>query len=151
MTAHNEHIDRAAPVIATMDIRLSYADCDPAGLVYFAAYYPFMERVYNEWTYTSGFAPSNMPDLWGGTHISASSGCDYLKPGVLFDPFTVELRLRHMGTTSFSIQADFVHRDTGDTHAIGHILFVWVDSETWKPKPIAEEYRTVFREIGYKV
>ena len=151
MTAHNEQVDRSAPLIATADLRLSYADCDPAGLVYFAAYYPFMERTYNEWTYTNGFPPSEMPALWGGTHISAASGCDYVKPGMLFDPLTCEMRLRHLGTTSFSMQFNFVHRETAETHAIGHMLFVWIEAGTWHPKPVPEEFRAMFRKAGYEV
>ena len=45
------------PVLHEIEFRLSYGDCDPAGIVYFAAYYPWFDRTYNEWAFLGGFPP----------------------------------------------------------------------------------------------
>ncbi len=70
-----------------LDFRLSYGECDPAGIVYYAAYYPWFERVLNEWTYLNGFPPHKMREPGGAAHVSRASQCEYLIPGRLFDPF----------------------------------------------------------------
>ncbi len=47
-----------------MDFRLAYSECDPAGIVYYAAYYPWFERIYNEWALENGFPPAKTRELW---------------------------------------------------------------------------------------
>ncbi len=139
-------------VLHSMDLRLSYADCDPAGIVYYAAYYPWFERVFNEWTYLNGFPPTKMREMWGAAHVSRASGCEYLIPGRLFDPMTCSMRLRHVGTTSFSMTFDMVHREDGKTYASGMMTFVFVD-EQFPPRPVAvpEGLKKELRERGYEV
>jgi acyl-CoA thioester hydrolase len=114
------------PVLHEIDFRLSYGDCDPAGIVYFAAYYPWFDRTYNEWAFLGGFAPSKMVELWGATHVSVASDCRYRIPGRLHDPFTCRLRLGHVGTTSISIALSIDHRENGATYADGSMTFVFV-------------------------
>lgn len=115
------------PTLHHLDFRLSYGECDPAGIVYYAAYYPWMERVYNEWTFENGFSPDRMDDLWGASHISVASGCEYRIPGKLFDPLSCRMSLRHVGETSFSMRFDIEHRENLATYAVGHIVFVFID------------------------
>ena len=116
-------------VLQSMDFRLSYADCDPAGIVYFAAYYPWFERTYNEWIITNGHTPDEMPRLWGTTHISRASGCEYFVPGMLFDPLRCDMRLGKVGKTSFTVVFDVIHRDRGEIMAQGNIVFVFIDDQ----------------------
>lgn len=123
------------PVLHKIDFRLSYGDCDPAGIVYYAAYYPWFERVFNEWTFLNGFPPDKMRDLWGASHVSRASSCEYLIPGRLFDPFTCQMTLNHVGNTSFSMRFDVVNRDERKTYAAGSMWFVFVD-EQFPPRPV---------------
>ena len=91
------------PVLHEIEFRLSYGDCDPAGIVYFAAYYPWFERTYNEWAFLGGFPPGKMVELWGATHVSVASSCRYRIPGRLHDPLTCRMRLGRLGNTSFAV------------------------------------------------
>jgi YbgC/YbaW family acyl-CoA thioester hydrolase len=137
------------PILHSLDFRLSYGDCDPAGIVYYAAYYPWFERVYSEWTYLQGFPTSQMPDMWGVTHISVASSCDYRRPGLLFDPFTVSMRLGHVGTTSMSMAYDVSHRENGFTYAEGKMTLVFVDdSQPLRSVAIPEEMKMALRQAG---
>lgn len=150
-------VDASLPVIHELGFRLSYADCDPAGIVYYAAYYPWFERVYNEWAYLGGHPTERMHELWGATHISVSSGCNYRMPGRLNDPFTARMRLGHLGTTSFSMTFTVDHRETGETYADGSMTMVFVDTPTLdddvrpRPAPIPEGMRRALRAAGYDV
>ena len=137
------------PVLHSLDFRLSYGECDPAGIVYYAAFYPWFERAYTEWNHQGGFPSNRMRELWGASHISVASGCEYRIPGKLHDPFTVKMRLRHVGTTSWSLAFDVDHRDNGQTYATGHLVSVFVDeSDPPRPVPVPEGLRTVLREHG---
>jgi acyl-CoA thioester hydrolase len=138
------------PVLAALDFRLSYGDCDPAGIVYYAAYYPWMERVYTEWTHTGGFDASRMREAWGATHVSRASGCDYYVPGELFDPLRCEMRLRGLGDTSFVMDFPIVHRERDELVAQGHIVFVFVDDD-FRSTAVPEGLRVVLRNAGYEV
>lgn len=123
------------PVLHELDFRLSYGDCDPAGIVYFASYYPWFERVFNEWCYLNDFATDRMRELWGAAHVSRASNCEYLIPGRLYDPLTCRMRLGHVGTTSYSMRFEVVHRQDGRTFATGAMSFVFVD-EQFPPRPV---------------
>jgi acyl-CoA thioester hydrolase len=118
-----------------MDFRLAYSECDPAGIVYYAAYYPWFERIYNEWALENGFPPAKTRELWGTTHISVASACEYKIPGKLHDPFTAKMRLGHIGTTSLSYVFDVDHRESGLTYARGKMVFVYVDEQD-PPRPV---------------
>lgn len=137
------------PILYGMDFRLSYGECDPAGIVYYATYYPWMERVYNEWAYLGGFATDELRQMWGATHISIASGCEYRIPGKLFDPLSCRMSLRHVGKTSYSMQFDFVHRENEKTYATGHIVFVFIDdADPPNPVPLPDGLKQILRDAG---
>jgi acyl-CoA thioester hydrolase len=141
------------PVLHQIDFRLSYGDCDPAGIVYFAAYYPWFERVYNEWAFLGGFPPGRMVDLWGATHISLKSSCRYHIPGRLHDPLTCRMRLGKLGTTSFQIHLSIDHSQTDETFAEGEMTFVFVRGELDgdvrpRPTPVPQGLRDVLAAAG---
>lgn len=140
------------PVLQSIKLRLSYADCDPAGIVYYAAYYPWFERVYNEWTVVNDIRPDRMRDLWGATHITRASDCEYLIPGRLFDQFTCEMRLGHLGNTSFSMRFEMINCADGKTYAIGRMVFVFVDDD-FPPRPVAvpDGFKEELRAMGCKI
>jgi acyl-CoA thioester hydrolase len=148
-------VDTSLPVIHELAFRLSYGDCDPAGIVYYAAYYPWFERVYTEWAYLGGHPTERMHELWGATHVSVSSGCTYRVPGRLNDPFTARMRLGRLGTTSFTMTFTVDHRETRETYADGFMTMVFVDRAELgddvrpRPVPIPEGMRLALRTAGY--
>ena len=140
-------VDTKSPVLESMQVRLSYADCDPAGIIYFAAYYPWMERLYNEWTFKGGFPPNRMSELWGASHISRASGCEYFVPTRLFDELTCELRLGDIGNTSLTMACDFVRTEDGMSVAQAYMVFVFIDDDL-RPISVPEGMKKVLREAG---
>jgi YbgC/YbaW family acyl-CoA thioester hydrolase len=140
-------LEPISPVLHSMEFRLSYGDCDPAGIVYFAAYYQWMERIYSEWTYLGGFATSTMGEVWDTSLISRASGCEYFVPGLLFDAISCEMRVASVGITSFTMAFDYVRKSDGNRLAQGHIVFVFVDNNT-HAAPIPDEYKAILRAAG---
>ena len=141
------------PVLHENEFRLSYGDCDPAGIVYFAAYYPWFERTYNEWAFLGGFPPGRMVELWGATHVSVASDCRYRVPGRLHDPLTCRMRLGEIGNTSLSLHFSIDHRETGETMADGRMHFVFVTGaldgdERPRPTPVPRQLREILDAAG---
>lgn len=123
------------PPLYCLDLRLTFADCDPIGIVYFAAYYPWMERTYAEWTIHAGVPGDRNEQQFDGVHtVIRASGCDYFAAGKLYDPLRCELRCEHRGRTSFRLGFDFVHRDDGTRLAHGFMHFVCVGPDD---RPVA--------------
>lgn len=137
------------PVLHSLDFRLSYGECDPAGIVYYAAYYPWFERVVNEWTFLNGFPPDRQRAMWGASYVSRASGCEYLIPGRVFDPFTCTMRLGAVGNTSFTMRYQVAHRENGKTYATGFMTFVFIDDEfPPHPVPMPERAKAELRSRG---
>jgi acyl-CoA thioester hydrolase len=145
------------PVLHELEFRLAYADCDPAGIVYYAAYYPWFERTYNEWAFLGGFPPSRMHELWGATHVTVASNCTYIVPGRLHEPFTTRMRLGRLGTTSFTMTFSIDHRETDVTYAEGAMTYVFVDRANLdddvrpRPAPVPAGLKQVLTAAGYEL
>lgn len=85
--------------------RLSYADTDPAGIVYYAAWFPRMEALQAEWLFLQGLRQDTLLERFGWWTVSRATHCDYLAAARLFDEITMELRLGEIGTSS--VRFDF--------------------------------------------
>ena len=90
-----------APVLHTHHVRLSYADTDPAGILYFASWFPKMERLQSEFLYLQGLRQDTLKDTKGWWMVTRATECEYLAAAVLFDLIRIELRIGNIGTSSF--------------------------------------------------
>jgi acyl-CoA thioester hydrolase len=88
-----------------LEFRLSYADTDPAGILYYAAWFPWMERLQSEWFWMNGLRQDQLAEQHGFWSVTCRTECDYLVPVGLFDHIRAELRLGRAGRRSF----DMVH------------------------------------------
>lgn len=120
-----------------LSFRLTYGDCDPAGIVYFAAYFPWMERANTEWHVAVGAPVNSMLGRWGATEITRHAACDYLLPAQLHDRLTVSVCLVRLGRTSFELAFPFRRESDGATTAVGSMVTVMIDEER-RPVPIPE-------------
>jgi acyl-CoA thioester hydrolase len=93
----------ADPPAAAVTIRLSYADCDPAGIVYYAAWFIVMERLLSEWFHGHGFRFDAMVETVGGAPVTRSTWCDYLAPATVYDLVSVEMRIVDVGRSSYGL------------------------------------------------
>lgn len=85
--------------------RLSYADTDPAGILYYAAWFPRMEALQTEWLFLNGLRQDTLLERFGWWTVSRATRCDYLSAARLFEEMTIELRVGEVGTSS--VRFDF--------------------------------------------
>ncbi|RIJ71321.1 acyl-CoA thioesterase [Nakamurella silvestris] len=122
-----------------LDLRLAYADCDPAGILYYAAWFPWMERVQSEWLYLNGFRQDQLQQVWGFRTITRSANCEYLVPATLFEQIRVQLSVEHLGRTSFRWGFDMVRLSDSVPVARAALTLVTIDDDgrpTAVPQPL---------------
>jgi acyl-CoA thioester hydrolase len=88
---------------AVTRFRLAYADCDPAGIVYYAAWFVAMERLLSGWFLDRGFRFDTMGDEVGATPVTRSTWCDYLAPARAYDEVRVEMSITDVGARSYRL------------------------------------------------
>jgi acyl-CoA thioesterase FadM len=87
-------------VSARRRIRLSYADTDVAGITYFAAWFPWMERLSAKWFHDNGFRFDRMVGKFGATMASRATSCEHLAPVGAYDERDIEMRVARIGERS---------------------------------------------------
>ncbi|WP_029144891.1 acyl-CoA thioesterase [Microbacterium luticocti] len=92
------------PVLHSHTVRLSYADTDPAGILYYAAWFPKMEALQSEFLYLQGLRQDTLIERFGWWTVSRATECEYLAAARLFDMIRIELRLGRVGTSSFRFE-----------------------------------------------
>lgn len=80
--------------------RLSYADTDPAGILYYATWFPRMEALQTEWLFLNDLRQDTLLERFGWWTVSRATRCDYLEAAKLFDEITIELRIGEIGASS---------------------------------------------------
>ncbi len=93
------------PPLHTTRFRLGYADTDPAGILYYATWFPWIERLQSEWFFLNGWRQDELLDRHGFGTVTRRTTCDYLIAVGLFDEISIEMRLDRVGERSFT----FVH------------------------------------------
>jgi len=140
-------------ILLSRSYRLTYADCDPAGIVFFASYYPFMERTYAEWLLQIDVRADQMPEVLGITTVSRASGCEYFSPGLLYDAFRVDMSCTGIGNSSFTFSYDFVREDEV-LLSRGYMAMVCLDPTSRRPVPIPARWQELIdpqRLLGAQV
>ncbi|WP_337001693.1 MULTISPECIES: acyl-CoA thioesterase [unclassified Microbacterium] len=131
----------ARPVIHTHTVRLSYADTDPAGILYYAAWFPKMEALQSEFLFLQGLRQDTLVARFGWWTVSRATTCEYLAAARLFDEIRIDLRIGRIGSSSFRFAFVMTRVDDGVIVARAESTIVTV-SPAQDPVPIPEGLRT---------
>lgn len=94
--------------VQELHFRLTYADCDAAQVVYYAAYYPWFERTSTEWWCSKGVRIDQMLERHGVNIVSRASGCEYLAATRVLDLLACRMYIGRLGKTSVTFEFDMV-------------------------------------------
>ncbi len=89
--------------VQRQQVRLTYADCDPAQLVYYAAWLPKMEQMLLEWFYRHGYRFDTMFEVVGAAPVTRSVHCEYTAPARLYDLIDMVMGIQHVGESSYVV------------------------------------------------
>lgn len=111
------------------DLRLSWGECDPAGIVYYATYLEWAERVHSEWWLLQGLHLAELADRLGAAFVVRHVECDYLHPPRVLDELRCSLHVAAVGSSSFTLRFDFTDLGSGRALAELRLTCVFVDAE----------------------
>lgn len=80
-----------------LTFRLSYGECDPAGIIYYGAYHPWMERTYTDWSFEQDLRTDQIEDRQGLVIASRASSMSYERSPRVYDGMRCEMRLGAIG------------------------------------------------------
>lgn len=92
------------PVVHSHVVRLSYADTDPAGILYYAAWFSKMEALQTEFMFLQGLRQDTLVEKLGWWTVSRATECEYLAAARLFDQIRIDLRVGRIGASSFRFE-----------------------------------------------
>lgn len=135
------------PVVHVAKVRLSYADCDPAGIVYYGSWFHFMERALSEWFLGQGFRFDTMVETVGGAPVTRSTWCDYLAPARVYDLLRIEMRVEGVGDSSYRVSFEMTREGDDVVVARSGIGCVFLDV-AGAPAPLPASFRAALEGSG---
>ena len=123
----------------TASFQLTYGDCDPAGIVYYAQYFRWMEHLHTTWWLAVGERIDQMKERHGVELVTRHTGCEFTAPARPFDVLVAELTAEAVGRTSYRMRIDFSLEGDGPV-ATGDLTLVTIDKDG-RPAPVPEALR----------
>lgn len=149
MKKSSEHAVNAKTDIVSVEtplhavrLRLSYADCDPAGIVYYATWFPWMEKAHTEYCLLRGLRFDTLLASYGAVPVTRHTECEYLVTTRLFDEIRCGMRPDHVGRTSYRMAFTFVREDDHAVVARSSLTLVCVTAQG-TPAPIPGALRAI--------
>ncbi|NOY75097.1 MAG: (d)CMP kinase [Kiritimatiellaeota bacterium] len=124
----------------TMEYRVAYADTDKMGVVYYANYLVYFERLRNELLRDAGLPYAEM-EKRGVMLPVVEAVCNYKKAAEYDDLLTISGWVEETGKTHVKICCEV--RKNGNLLVSGHTVHVCVDIGTWRPIRFPEFMRSV--------
>jgi 4-hydroxybenzoyl-CoA thioesterase len=134
----------------TQRIRVEWAHCDPAGIIFNPHYYIWMDSGTHALLQAAGF------DLIGQTHTdNAFRGCplvasqmEFKRPLYFGDVTLHSSTVEKFGNTSFQLKHEFSQGDIAEPVAMGREVRVWGGSDSEHPEklvalPVPEVIKTL--------
>ena len=137
-------------MVATQRIRVEWAHCDPAGIIFNPHYYTWMDSGTHALLQAAGF------DLIGNTHGDklfrgcplVASNMEFKRPLYFGDITLLSSRVEKFGNTSFVVAHEFRQGDTDKPVAMGREVRVWGYSDEVNPaKLVARRMPDDVREM----
>ena len=134
----------------TQRIRVEWAHCDPAGIIFNPHYYIWMDAGTHALLQAAGF------DLIGQTHSDpvfrgcplVASNMSFMRPLYFGDITRLSSSVEKFGNTSFTVEHRFHQGDDATPVAMGKEVRVWGSSDAEKPEkliavPVPDEVRAM--------
>ena len=126
-------------------LRVQWADVDVAGILYFAAYWRFIEMAEMDMFRELGF-PYNQVfedfDFWlPRVHVEG----EYHAPAAMDDWLRMRTHIEKVGVSSVRWRTVAYNERTGEPGAAFLVTVACMDRATKKSRPLPEEFRTALR------
>ncbi|MGO4305969.1 acyl-CoA thioesterase [Cupriavidus sp. RAF12] len=123
-------------------VRIRFKHCDAAGIVFYPRYFEMLNDFIEDWFADGLDWPFDA--MHGAGHAgvpTAELQCRFVAPSRLGDLLTRELRVTHVGRSSFAVDIRFAGPGD-DTRMVVTQRLVCVDTRTMSPQVLPEAVRT---------
>ncbi|GAB6171244.1 tol-pal system-associated acyl-CoA thioesterase [Paradesulfitobacterium aromaticivorans] len=126
--------------------RVRYQHVDVQGIVYHARYIDFLEGGRMEYFRNIGITSKNMIEK-GYDFVNVEIHCYYKKPAHLDEVILINTKLSWIRNSSFCFEYVLQEQKSGNILVTANSLHVMVDSHTYRPRRIPDQYRELFRQF----
>ncbi|WP_018923377.1 acyl-CoA thioesterase [Salsuginibacillus kocurii] len=120
-------------------IRPRFCDTDALGHLNNTSYFAYMEeariQLFNDLELINADQP-----LHDWPYVLVSTNCEYKKQGYFGIEITLESKVKHIGTSSFTLSHTIINGNTAI--ATGEAVVVQLDTEKGKATPLSEEVKS---------
>lgn len=127
-----------------LPIRIYYEDTDAGGVVYYANYLKFLERVRTEWLRSFGFEQDQLREQDGILFAVRSVNINYVQAARFNQQIISCVDDFSLKRASIAVQQSIVMQDGGATVVDAEVNIVCLDCDKFSPKPIPER---LYREL----
>ena len=128
-----------------MDFRVSYADTDRMGVVYYANYLVLFERGRTELMRALGVRYRALEEKNIFLPVMDVQ-VKYLAPAQYDDVINIRTWVGELGRASVTFQYELINADTGKKMAQGFTKHPFVN-KSWKPMPVPPEVKTILLPV----
>jgi 4-hydroxybenzoyl-CoA thioesterase len=126
----------------TTTVKIRFAHCDPAGIVYFAAHFDILNGVVEDW-FGEGLG-LDYHDIVGRRRVGLGyvhASADFRLPARMGDRLTYAVMVERVGTTSLPLKI-MAHKG-GARVLSASLVIVTTDLEAMAAIPVPDDIRTV--------
>ena len=127
--------------VFTNQVRVRFKHCDTAGIVFYPRYFEMLNDFIEDWFAEALDWPFDAMHLTGHAGVpTAELQCRFEAPSRLGELLTRELRVSHIGRSSFSVEVRLARPDGGTRMHISQRL-VCVDTRTMTAQALPDPVR----------
>jgi 4-hydroxybenzoyl-CoA thioesterase len=132
---------RTASSVFSEEILVRFADCDPAGIVFYPRYFQMFSNLVEDWCASGlgiSFREMHMEKGFGLPTVHLET--DFVKVSELGELLRAELSVLKLGGASVTVAIRLCGPD-GEDRVRATLVLVWLDSKRRRAMPIPDEYR----------
>lgn len=127
------------PVVFRLRVRVYYEDTDAAGIVYYANYLRFFERLRTDWLRSLGITAQTLAQSHGVVFVVRDCEIDYLSPAQLDDELDIELSVAELRRASIRFIQHARDVKSGAIRATGLVRVAAMQVQSRRPVPVPPE------------
>ncbi len=122
-------------------VRTQWGDVDAAGIVYFAAYWRFVERAEMDMFGELGFPYESVFQTYGFWLPRVRCEVEYHAPALMNDDLRLRTHVEKVGGSSVRWKTIVFNRRTGEAGAAFVLTVACIDAETLRSRPLPDAVR----------
>jgi acyl-CoA thioester hydrolase len=130
------------PVFRTLQSR--WSDNDIYGHMNNVVHYLLFDTAVNGWLIDRGLLDIRSGETIG---LVVETGCQYFREIMFPDTVAAGIRVDRLGNSSVTYEVGLFANDDAQAAAQGRFVHVYVDRQTRRPKPLADNWRQALEEL----